>query len=419
MPGKQPVSPFPYLAVLIGMLGCGAPSPPDQVATSLEFENTARPATASPARDPRVIVRASGMIALAQVETDGKFADELVIYSSHSGGDFFDEPVRVDPDGGKVVAHGEGSPIFLQGPHSQFHVTWVASDQNGQRALMTSRSKDFLRSFDAPITVASGGRGEPAFFDAAVAPDGRFAASWLARPTQAGNLPGTSNLIARVSQEPGKELKAPVTVATDVCPCCSPALIADDDSNLHVAWRTTDAQNVRSMAIATSTDHGDTWSEAIPIPELGWKIKGCPHSGPTMAVHDGILHVAWYSEAHGSPRLYWSRQESDGTFQPAMELSGDVVDANHPFLGTADGRLFATFQGRSPDASGSWPITGIYISEITGSGALTPVEVPTGSGSASYPQMSSLGASRMLVAWTEQEGDARRAMVARARIQVP
>ena len=351
-------------ALALTVFGCDTAATLREAATGIEFEANARPATDNAARDPQVLVRASGMIALAQVETEGDFEDELVIYSSHSGGDVFSEPVRVDPDGGKVVAHGEGAPTFLQGPRSQFHAVWVAGGKRGERSLLAARSKDFLQSFDDPRVIASGSRGEPAFFDATVAPDGMVAASWLARPKAGEGLPGTSNLLVRVAREPGKDFDEPVVVAPDVCPCCSPALIADDESNLHVAWRTTDAENVRSMAVATSTDSGKTWSDPMAIPEVGWKINGCPHSGPALAIHEGRLNVAWYSEAEGSPRLYWSRQQDDGSFQYAREISGDVKDSNHPSLGTADGRLFVTFQGRAPAAGGGWPFTGIYVAGI-------------------------------------------------------
>lgn len=399
--------------------GCDAPTPVQEAEAKLEFEGSARPATEVAARDPRLVVRASGMIALAQVESEGEFEGDLVVYRSESGGDLFSDPVKVNRGGGRVLAHGEGAPVFLEGPRSQFHAVWIANRPGGGRALLTSRSKDFLQSFEEPVVIAAGSRGEPAFFDATVAPDGRVAAGWLARAPAGTSLPGTSALLTSVTTEPGGDFGPPVVVATDVCPCCRPALIAGEDSRLHLAWRTTDEENVRSMVISTSTDEGRTWSEPQGIPEVGWKINGCPHSGPALAYHDRRLHVAWYSEAEGSPRLYWSREQDTGGFSAARELSGGVRDANHPFLGVADGRLFAAFQGRSPDEPGGWPPTGVYVAEIAGDVPLPPVAVPRGPGTAAYPRLRALGAGRLLVAWTDHEQAARRVMVARARLDVP
>ena len=407
------------LAILLfAMLGCvETPSRASTAPTpDLAFEPSARPATDVGAQTPRMLVRASGMIALAQVETEGRFADDLVVYRSTSGGDLFTEPIQVNRGGGPVLAHGEGAPAFLQGPGSQFHAVWISNGTQGGRSLLTARSKDFLQSFDEPVVIATGARGEPAFFDATVLPDGRVAASWLARAPKGESLPGTSHLLVGVAEGPGAGFGPPVIVASDVCPCCRPALLAGDDRRLHIAWRTTDAENVRSMVLASSDDAGRSWSEPVGVPGMGWKIDGCPHSGPALAHHEGRLHVAWYSEGEGSPRLYWSREEEDGSFAEARDLSRGARDANHPCLGIADGKLFAAFQARDPEAAGGWPATGIYITQIVGDRALTPVAVPKGSGTASYPRIRALGAQRLMVAWTEHNQNSRQVMLARARL---
>ena len=412
----RPAEALLLLAALCAV-GCGPSESAVRPVSGLVFEEQPRSATGVQAREPRMVVRASGMIALAQVHTEGAFEHDLVVYRSESGGDVFGEPVAVDPGGGRVVAHGEGAPAFLQGARSQFHAVWIANRPGGGRVLQTARSKDFLHSFDEPVVITTGSRGEPAFFDAAVLPSGQVAASWLARAKPGSSLPGTSRLLVSVAQGPGGAFGEPVVVANDVCPCCRPALLSGEDGQLYLAWRTTDAEDVRSMVVASSTDQGRTWSAPAPIPGVGWKIKGCPHSGPSMAFHEGRLHVAWYSEGEGSPRLYWSRQDDQGGFTPARVLSAGVRDANHPFLGQVDGRLFAAFQARDSSAAGGWPTTGIFVTEIADDEVLAPVEVPTGDGTASYPRLNALGAGRLLVAWTEHgEGD-RQVMLARARLE--
>ena len=192
----------------------------------------------------------------------------------------------------------------MQGPGKDFYAVWIDRLPRGQRALVTARSKDLLHSFEPARVITTGERGQPAFFDAAVLSDGSVAASWLARAPAGESLPGTSNLIVRVGDGPGGDFLAPVVVARDVCPCCRPALVAGEDGSLNLAWRTTDENNVRSMLIATSMDQGRTWGVPRSLPEIGWKINGCPHSGPALAFHRGRLHVAWYSEAEGSPVSY-------------------------------------------------------------------------------------------------------------------
>lgn len=402
------------------LLASGCLEPRGETQDAIVFELEPRALATGRHRDPQLAVRASGAIALALVAPGERGIADLDLYLSHSGGDVFEKRLRINRESGSVQSHPEGSPVFVMGPRSRFHAFWLSNVGRGTRALRTSLSKDFLNSFEAPITVTTGKHGTPAFFSAAVSAKGELLAAWLGQRPDAETLPGTAHLLVSRSQDGGEEFSTPIAVAPNVCPCCRPALVAGDDGHWIVAWRDTDAQNVRRIQIASSEDAGRRWTKWPAIPGPGWQIDGCPHSGPAIALHEGTLHVAWYSEAEGRPTLLsTSRPLGGGQFSALRRLAADVTDANHPSLASVGERLFVAFQGRPPDDRGGWGNTEIYLQELGAEAEGPIVRVPRGAGTASYPVISDLHAGRMLVAWTETDEQSSRVMGVRGRLASP
>ncbi len=381
------------------------------------FERAARVLVSGPHSDPQLAVRASGDIVLALVASEERGVADLDLYLSHSGGDAFEKRLRINREPGGVMSHSEGSPVFLMGPRSRFHAFWLSDVGRGGRALRTSLSKDFLNSFEAPISVTTGERGTPAFFSAEVSEKGEILVAWLGQHPGGDSIPGTAHLIVSRSQDGGSKFSPPVAVASNVCPCCRPAIVAGNDGDWIVAWRDADAENVRRIRVASSKDAGDHWEQWPQLPGPGWQINGCPHSGPAVALHEGVLHVVWYTEAEGVPALLTTSRSLDGgVFSELRSLAPEVRDANHPSLAVVGGRLFVAFQGRPPSEQDGWGKTGIFLKELRSDGGGAIVSIPSGEGPASYPVMTDLHAGRLLVGWTESSEGSSRVMGVRGRI---
>jgi len=381
------------------------------------FERTPRALVSGPHRDPQLAVRASGAIVLALVASEERGVADFDLYLSHSGGDVFEKRLRINREPGSVMSHPEGSPVFLMGPRSRFHAFWLSEAGRGVRALRTSFSKDFLNSFEAPISVTTGERGTPAFFSAEVSEKGEILVAWLGQHPGGDSIPGTAHLLVSRSQDGSSEFSPPVAVASNVCPCCRPAIVAGNDGDWIVAWRDADAENVRRIRVASSKDAGSHWEPWPQLPGPGWQINGCPHSGPAVALHEGVLHVVWYTEAEGVPALLTtSRSLGGGVFSELRPIASDVRDANHPSLAVAGGRLFVAFQGRPPGEQGGWGKTGIFLKELRSDGGGAIVSLPSGVGTASYPVITDLHAGRLLVGWTEASEGSSRVMGVRGRI---
>jgi hypothetical protein len=266
------------------------------------------------------------------------------------------------------------------------------------------------------VALETGQGGAPSFFTAELAPDGTPIVAWLGRGT-GETRPGTMQLLLSSSSDLGGTFRAPALAASNVCPCCRPAIAADDAGHWYLAWRDTDESQVRNVVVAMSKDRGATWSEPVPVPGPDWRIQGCPHAGPDLQVHEGELFVTWYTEASGDARLFASRSSDGGrSFEEPIDLAGRILDPNHPEFATMDRSLFVVFQGRDGAEQGSFGRTGVYLREIGFDASPIPIAVPRGSGSAAYPTLSALGPDKLLVAWTDASETGAVAVTARARV---
>jgi hypothetical protein len=394
-------------------IGCTVGDRPE-----LSFEAAPHPLTPDASRDPQLIVRASGAIAALAVQPGAEGGEDLRLFMSRSRGDVFEAGARVNSQTGGVLSPGEGTPLFLQAPRGKFYAVWLGHRSESDRlaTLWVARSDDFLRSFSEPVAVDPDSDAGPSFFDATVAPDGTLIVSWLGRGS-GETLPGSSQVLISSSRDGGRSFSPATTAAADICPCCRPAVAADDRGHWFLAWRKMDEENVRDLVVATSKDRGASWSLGQTVPGPSWQIDGCPHSGPSLRVLDDDLYLAWYTEATGQSRLFWSKSADAGrTFSAAADIAGEILDPNHPRLGEADGRLFVAFQGRDPVEASSWGPATIFVREIGSGGGSAPVALPRGQGSASYPVLSGLGAGRLVVAWTDSTEAGPVVLTARGRL---
>jgi hypothetical protein len=91
----------------------------------------------------------------------------------------------------------------------------------------------------------------------------------------------------------------------------------------------------RHIAVSSSADDGETYSQPVIVSDDRWQIAGCPVSGPALAVEaDGALRVLWYSEGQaGEAGLYWSQSVDGGrTFAPRRLLSGGQASGTPTLL---------------------------------------------------------------------------------------
>lgn len=326
-----------------------------------------------------------------------------------------DVPVRVNQGADIVNRHGQAPAQVVVGPEGNVYVAWTTrTDIEGERFpasnLMLARSTDGGRTFAPAVAVnddADGGLAGHTFHNLAVGPEGTVYVAWLdgrtraqARAGQAAHGqtpirrvdfrtvrhdPGTEVRVAR-STDGGQSFGENVVVAKKTCECCRTAIEVAADGTVYVAWRHIFGDNIRDMALARSTDRGQTFSAPTRIHEDNWHIEGCPHSGPSLAIDaQGRVHAAWYTGAEQGPGLFYTVSEDGGaSFAAPDTLIAKVPISQTTLSADKEGNVWLAWEDKSANA--------IQVSR-TGAGEVATIPGDT-------PAMAA-GAGTRVMTWTE------------------
>lgn len=365
--------------------------------------------------NPELEVLPSGVVIASIVEPDASGGDNLFFCNSTTGADLFTESLELNAGAGGVHPHREGTPRLLIGKAGNYFALWTGSAPGGQgMTLFFARSDNFGHSFSRPVALDAQSGGSHPYFNAAAAPDGTLLVVWIAYDRVEGAVPGTGVLQLIRSTDGGQNFSPPARVAIDVCPCCRPEIKFAGGSTWYLSWRHVDPDQERDIVVASSHDDGAAWSPETRVSRDGWHINGCPDSGPSIALLDGKLFIAWHTVIGDKQRLFWSQSDDGGQhFTLRQNLAGDIRDPNHPFLETVGGHLLAAFQGRDPAEGQGWSDLQIYLRQIAPTVFAAPIALPRGQGSATYPVIAALGPDEVMAAWTDSSDGGSRALSVR------
>lgn len=395
----------------IGLLLAGAllAAETAPVAQKLEFE--ASPRVVAKGRNPKLLARrAHGLMMLYSAPASGGQGMDIYYQSSNDVGDTFTPPQRVNQLAGEVSDHGENSAQLLVSPDdATLYAVWNGRDPKNPQvsqirvasgAAMMTRWSPAVTVNDDGLPVSHGFQG------AAVSPEGTLYVAWLdgrdgVERSREGVTGGVTSLYLSYSTDGGKTFAKNVRIAQGVCPCCR-ASIGFAKGAVVVSWRGTEAGDMRDVMVSRSTNQGATWSTPKLVARDGWKIKGCPHVGPSVTALDDRLYVTWFSEPNGKPSIYAAESNDGGvTFAPKRLVSEGTHDPTHPLVAPGDDRVAVTFQARDAARDRGWGKMGAYYRELLPGGRLSALTRLEGTGPVNYPS-AALGLSgRIFVAWTE------------------
>lgn len=398
--------------------------------TAFQFEKD--PHVIAKGRSPQFAARRShGLMAIFTASAPGGSGADLFFASSADVGDSFTAPQRINNVPGEVSDHGENSAQLLVSPdESTLFAVWDARDSQNPIGshLRFSRSGAMSPSWSPAITIDDDPQAvSHSFQGAAVAPDGTIYVAWLDSRegkskehlmtgdtmTHSG---GTATVYLARSRDGGKTFEKNVRVAGNICPCCRVS-VAIALNRVFIAWRQVDAGDTRDIYVASSSDRGAIWGKPVLVARDGWKIKGCPHVGPSLATLGNTVYVSWFSEGGGKPAVYLSSTTDGGeSFSPKRVLSDGTFDPTHPRLTSNDDKLAVVFQARDAARDSGWGKTGVYYREIYPDNSISKlVRAGEGKVGGSFPS-AALGLSgRIFVGWTEVSGGIAQAYLVRGR----
>ncbi|WP_213803583.1 glycoside hydrolase [Granulicella sp. dw_53] len=379
------------------------------------FEPQPRPLFS--ARRPVVGSTVAGGLYLLTVEGSHE-ASTLQLRMSHDGGEHWMAPQRLSAEDATVNASSENAPQLASRAMYAYALWMDRSESSGSRILLArSSGMDAKPPVGVPVTdKLPTDKSYSGFPSLGLAPNGDVYAAWLDGRDNTSN--GTFNIYLARSTDKGLTFHKNVKVAILSCPCCRPSIAFGPNGKVYVAYRHVYGDNERDIAVATSNDFGEHFSEPVRVNLDRWRILGCPESGPVMAVQNGKLLVVWYSAASNHPGLRLAQSTDGGaSFHAPLSIDGNIPGANHPFLtATDDGRIALTFSGRTSGENGTWGSFSSFLVTISSDGKTTPPQTLPGTVSLDrYPTVALDADGSVFVATSNNGEESPTAYLYRAR----
>lgn len=353
------------------------------------------------AKRPVIAATVSDQLYLLAVENhDGN--NGLYLRMSHDQGSSWMQPQLLNSPDASVNASAESAPQLAAYSMYVYALWQERSDKNGSQ-LRLARATGMGEKPPAVTSVTdtlSGAKAFAGFASLGLAPNGDVYAVWLDGRDNTIAGTGTFNVYLARSTDKGLSFHQNVKVATSACPCCRPSIAFGPSGEVYVAYRHVDSENIRDIAVGVSHDHGDHFTDPVIVAYDHWKIKGCPESGPVMAVQNGKLIVAWYTAADKAAIRLAESQDGGRTFLPEFDVNGDVLDANHPYIASSEnGTIALVFTGRAPSNDASWGTLHPFLVSISPDGRISPPQqIPGNTEGDHYPTVTLSEGNKLFVA---------------------
>ncbi|HVF38394.1 MAG TPA: sialidase family protein [Gemmatimonadaceae bacterium] len=338
--------------------------------------------------------RAAAWVSAPDGGTDGR------LYISVGGA-----PAELRDSLGPIEAHGESPPkIAYSGDGALNALYVVAKVVPGRRfplaALRFVRSDDGGKTWSSPVTVTDASEfGSNNFHALHTGRDGSMYVAWL------DGRQGKSAAYMTRSDDGGKTWAPNVRIAAgEACPCCRTAIATTKDK-VYIAWRSVAPGDIRDVVVASSSDRGATWSAPARVHADNWVFPGCPHAGPAMqADEQGNLSIAWWTGKEGSAGVYYARSENGGSSwsTPIAMGTAQFSKPAHVQLSHAPGGKVVVAWD---DGTLKTPQVVVRVSSDLGR-SFGPPSVLSGEGrAATFPVLAVTG-NQVTVAWAEQSAEA-------------
>jgi hypothetical protein len=304
---------------------------------------------------PMVVAAGDGTLWRAWVD-----GPHVWVGRSSDRGRTFEGTVRVNPEPERIDANGEARPKIALGPDGEIFVSYTRRQETGYVGdVHFARSVDGGRTFSTPMSLLDEGMTSGRFDTLTVGPEGDVHVFWIGR---AGS--NVSSLVHKVSTDRGRTFSPARMVKDDICECCRLAL-AWDGAQPVVFWRDMIPGGCRDHSLARITG-GEKAPAVVRATDDDWEIAACPHQGPSVAVSDGVTHLAWFTGdgRRGAGSFYRRTTDGGRTFSEPVRVGG--ATAMRPQLLARERRVWlvwkeatkgggtAVLAMRSSDAGATW-----------------------------------------------------------------
>jgi hypothetical protein len=261
-------------------------------------------------------VAPDGKAILSWLEPMGDSRHALRIARWRGGG--WDD-VRTVAEGKNWFVNWADTPSVVQLPGGVLLAHWLQRHGTGKYGygIRVARAPSWDGTWSEVFKSEPANVEDYSGFLSFVADPGRVGAAYLAAPS----VPTGDHSAGQHSEDHRKTLRfvrfndnglfqSDVELDSNVCSCC-PTATVPTKSGLTVAYRDRLPGEIRDISVIRA--EGSTWRAPLtPYPD-GWEIHGCPTDGPSMAVKDGLVALAWMTRAGGRPLVQLSVMAEDGS----------------------------------------------------------------------------------------------------------
>jgi hypothetical protein len=337
---------------------------------------------------------------------------------------------RVNPGSGTVRVTGESSALLLQNSsRAELYAIWNEDDPRHKFAnrLMSATFNIAQRKWTAPLRINDDSTPTTHSFQAATVDErGSIHVAWIDRrhnkvagPNEysgggdhSHGVEPDSSLYYTRSTDGGKTYQKNRLISGGVCACCRIGVAAAPGA-IVVAWRSIQTNGVRDIALSTSTDAGNHWTQPAVAVADNWVISGCPHSGPALAFSGSTLYMAWMTGATGGPKVRIATSQDQGrSFSIPVAFQGDFYYSNHPRLASLRNTAVTVHEGSDAENR-----TRVFLARVGGGNVSVGSRLVALSGDGtivSYPVVAA-DEHGVVIAWTASSGEKTAIHVVRER----
>ena len=306
------------------------------------------------AAEPAIATASDGTVYVAWVEHHPDGGADIMLDRFDTTGKSKGSEVRINPQAREGAAWRGDPPSVAVASDGAIYVGWTArvAAQPHATDLYLSVSRDQGRSFERPVKVNDDQKlGAHGMHSLAIAADGSVYLAWLDErnsppvladqgKTNHTHMEENQELFMAYSRDGGKTFSTNRRIAGDVCPCCKTSLAVAPDARIYASWRQVLPGNLRHIAVASSSDQGQTFSAPQIVSDDRWMLAGCPVSGSSLSVSkDGVLEIVWYSAGEVGPTGIYRSESRDGgqSFAPRQLIAEGLVQGTPVLLPHGNG----------------------------------------------------------------------------------
>ncbi|MCK5334739.1 MAG: exo-alpha-sialidase [Gammaproteobacteria bacterium] len=264
-------------------------------------------------------------------------SQHLYVNHSDDNGKSFSQPVKVNKISEDISARNEHRPKIKASDSGIIYLSWtIKLKKRFTGHIRFSKSTDNGTSFSQPVTINDNLDIIGHRFDAlSVNKKGHIYISWLDKRDQqlaikAGKKYNGAAAYYAVSTDDGASFSKNKKIADNSCECCRMAMDIDNNDLPVIAWRHIYGDNIRDHSIV-SFSKTNTPLKPNRLSHDLWKIKGCPHHGPSISINqNNRYHTVWFNNAIKRHGIFYAHSDDQGkSFSNPVSIGDYEKRASH------------------------------------------------------------------------------------------